>query len=68
MIRRVYDISLRQHLTIQQVYGNLPRITSVVRQRRLKLAGHVSKHNEPARKLITWRQDALVALMLFSNL
>ena len=58
MIRRVYDISLRQHLTIQQVYGNLPRITSVVRQRRLKLEDHVSRHNEPARKLITWRPDA----------
>ena len=29
-----------------------------MRQRRLKLAGHVSRHNEPARKLITWRPDA----------
>ena len=34
------------------------RITSVVRQRRLKLADHVSRHNEPAEKLITWRPDA----------
>ena len=58
MLRCVYDISWRQHLTIQQIYGNLPRITSVVRERRLKLAGHVSRHDEPARRLITWRPDA----------
>ena len=71
MVRSVYDISSRKHLTIKQIYGNIPRITSVVRQRRLKLEDHVSRHNEPARKLIAWRpdpQDALVALMLLSNL
>lgn len=58
MLRRIYNISWQQHATIQQIYGNLPRITSVVRQRRLKLAGHVSRHNEPAGKLITWLPDA----------
>ena len=68
---RCYAVSTTQQHTIQQIYGNLARITTVVRQRRLKLAGHVTRHNEPARKLIAWRpdpQDALVALMLLSNL
>ena len=32
--------------------------TSTLRQSRFKLAGHVSRHNEPARKLLTWRPDA----------
>ena len=58
MLRSIYNMSWRQHHTIKQIYGNLPRITSIVRQRRLKLAGHVSRHNEPAGKLIIWRPDA----------
>ncbi len=58
MLRSVYNpnISWRQHLSL--IYGNLPRIIFIVRQRRLKLAGHVLRHNEPAGKLITRRPDA----------
>ena len=33
--------SLEVHLTNQELYGSLPRITIIVRQRRLRLAGHV---------------------------
>ena len=39
---------------ISEIYGKLPRISNVVRRRRLALAGHVSRHDEPAGKLLFW--------------
>ena len=54
MLRSAYNISWRDHPTIHQIYGKLPRLTTVVRQRRLMLAGHVARHNEPAGKLLIW--------------
>ena len=56
MLRAMYDVSWRSHLTNK--YGNLPRISSVIRSRRLALAGHVTSHEEPATKLLLWSPDA----------
>ena len=41
-------------LTSQQLYGHLPRIPIVVKRRRLALAAHISRHNEPAGKMLLW--------------
>ena len=54
MLRTVYNVSWRDHITNQVLYGSLPRISSVVKSRRLALAGHVSRHDEPAGKLLLW--------------
>ena len=51
MLRSAFDISWKNHPTIPEIYGKLPHISNVVRRRRLALAGHVSRHNEPAGKL-----------------
>ena len=53
-MRSAYNLSWKDHPTIATIYGRLPRISQVVRCRRLALAGHVSRHDEPAGKLITW--------------
>jgi hypothetical protein len=58
MLRAVYDISWRDHVTNKVLYGTLPRISEVVRTRRLALAGHVSRHDDPAGRLLTWTPDA----------
>ena len=52
--RSAYDLSWKDHPTIATIYGRLSRISQVVRCHRLALAGHVSRHDEPAGKLITW--------------
>ena len=58
MLRAAYNISWRRHPTNRFLYGSLPRITDVVRRRRLALAGHVTRHNEPAGKLLLWTPDS----------
>ena len=57
MLRRVQNISWRDHVSNCTLYGKLKPISSIIRQRRLKLAGHVSRHNEPATQVLLWEPD-----------
>ena len=57
MLCAVYNISWRDHVTNKSLYGRLPRISVVVKCRRLALAGHVSHHNEPAGKVLLWSPE-----------
>ena len=57
MLRMIYNVSWCQHLTNKILYGNLPPISSIVKQRRLALAGHVSRHDEPASRLLLWSPE-----------
>ena len=57
MLRVVYNVSWKQHLTNKSLYGKLPKISSVVKYRRLALAGHVYRHEESASKLLLWTSD-----------
>ena len=50
MLHAVCNISWRDHVTSKSLYGRLPRISIVVELQRLALAGHVSRHSEPAGK------------------
>ena len=54
MLRAVYNISRRDHVTNKSQYGRLPCISIEVKHRRLALAGHVYGHNEPAGKVFLW--------------
>ena len=58
MLRTAYNISWRRHPTNKYLYGSLPCISDVVKRRRLSLAGHVTRHNEPAGRLLLWTPDA----------
>ncbi|KAI0215587.1 Molybdate-anion transporter [Lamellibrachia satsuma] len=44
-------------MTNQELYGSRPRITTIVRQRRLRLAGHVMRYDEAATKVLLWKPD-----------
>ena len=57
MLRVVYNVSWKQQLTNKSLYGKITKISSVVKYRRLALAGHVYRHEEPASKLHLWTPD-----------
>ena len=54
MLRMAYNISWKSHPTNKSLYGSLPCVTETVRQRRLSLAGHVTRHEDPAGRLLLW--------------
>ena len=57
MLRRIYNISWESHPTNKFLYGKLPKISSVIKRKRLALAGHIYRHNEPAAKVLLWSPD-----------
>ena len=58
MLTHAYDISWKSYPTNKSLYGTLPRVSEKVRQRRLTLAGHVSRHEEPTGRLLLWTPSA----------
>ena len=55
MLRMALNVNWRQRLTNKVVYGYLPRVTSKIQARRMKLAGHIQRHEELiAHKLLLW--------------
>ena len=55
MLRAAMNIDWRDHVSNQDLYGELPRISDRVAWRRLGLAGHCHRHPEiPAHHLILW--------------
>jgi len=58
MLRTAYDISWKSHLTNKSLYGSLPLVSDVVRRKILALAGNVTRHDEPAGRLLLWCPEA----------
>ena len=55
MLRMALGIKWMDHITNEEVYGNLPRVTTKIAERRCKLAGHCVRHpEEEASKLVLW--------------
>ena len=46
MLRMALDIDWKLHITNKTVYGKLPRVTSKIQERRMKLAGHIQRHSD----------------------
>jgi len=57
MLRRVKNVSWRAHMTNERLYGQIPKLSATIKRRRLALAGHVSRHNEPASTLLLWSPE-----------
>ena len=56
MLRMALGVSWRDMIPNNILYGNLPKLTDKIRERRLKLAGHCYRHPElVAQKLTLWR-------------
>ena len=55
MLRMALGVSWKQHMTNSELYGKLPKVTSKITERRLRLAGHIFRHPElTANKLLLW--------------
>ncbi|MCP4494507.1 MAG: reverse transcriptase family protein, partial [Gammaproteobacteria bacterium] len=55
MLRMALNVDWRQRITNKVVYGHLPRVTSKIQARRMKLAGHIQRHDElVAHNLLLW--------------
>ena len=57
MLRSIYSVSWRDHISNKVLYGNLPSVSTIVRRRRLALAGHVVRGKEPAGELLFWEPE-----------
>jgi len=55
MLRKALNISWKEHVTNELLYGDLPKISTKIRTRRLKLAAHCARHpEEAASNLVLW--------------
>jgi len=56
MLRAALNVSWREHPTNERLYGNIPKITSLIREQRTCLAGHSYRSKEElASELILWQ-------------
>ena len=45
----------RTHMRNEELYGNLPKVSTKIQQRRMRLAGYCVRHEEEiANKLVLW--------------
>ena len=55
MLRMALDTSWQEHLTNSQLYGKMERVTTKIKVRRLRMAGHCVRHPELAvNPLVLW--------------
>ena len=55
MLRMALNVDWRLHISNAAVYGSLPKVTTKIRQRRMKLAGHIQRHDDlMAHNLLLW--------------
>ena len=55
MLRMVLDIRWPNKISNYKLYGKLPKVTSKIRERRMKLAGHIWRHNDlVAHEVLFW--------------
>ena len=55
MLRMALNVNWKLHTNNSTVYGKLPRVTSKIQERRMKLAGHVQRHDDLiANLLLLW--------------
>ena len=56
LLRRVQNLSWKNHPTLETIYGNLPRISSILMKRRVQFARHCSRaSDELALSFVLWR-------------
>ena len=56
LLRRVQNLSWKNHPTLETIYGNFPRISSILMKRRVQFAGHCSRtSDELASSFVFWR-------------
>ena len=54
MLRTVFNIHWSQHKTNKELYGDLPKLSQKIRERRNRFAGHCFRSKEPVSELVNW--------------
>ena len=58
MLRMAFNASWKDKITNAELYDGLPKLSTKVATRRMKLAGHCIRHpEEEASKLVLWEPD-----------
>ena len=57
MPRKEQNISVKDKVINNFLYSSNPRLTEIIWQKWLSLAGHVSRPNEPAGRVLLWEPD-----------
>ena len=56
LLRRVLNLSWRNHPTLETIYGDLPRVSNLVCKRRVQFAGHCARAtDELVSSFVLWR-------------
>ena len=59
LLRRVLNLSWKSHPSLKDIYGDLPRISSLVRKRRVQFAGHCARaSDELISSFVLWRHPS----------
>ena len=55
MLRMELNVSWKMHITNEELYKNLPKVSQTINERSLRLAGHCVRHEEEiANQLVLW--------------
>ena len=57
LLRHALGISWRDYVTNEELYGDLPKISDVVRRRWLQFAGHRARSDELATDAVLWQPN-----------
>ena len=56
MLRIALNVSWRDHVTNEDLYGHLPKVSSKISERPMRAAGHCVRHKEKeASKVMLWQ-------------
>ena len=59
LLMRAQNLSWKRHPSISDIYGNLPRVSALVRSRRVQFAGHCYRaKNEVISSLLLWKSSS----------
>ena len=59
LLMRAQNLSWKRHPSISQIYGNLPRVSSLVKSRRVQFAGHCFRaDSEVISSLLLWKPSS----------
>ena len=59
LLRRVQNLSWKNHPTLETIYGDLPRISSILTKRRVQFAGHCARaSDELVSSFVLWRHPS----------
>ena len=59
LLRRVLNLSWRNHTILEMIYGDLPRVSTLVRKGRVQFAGHCGRATDELVSLfVMWRYSS----------